>query len=365
MHIAILGAGVAGLAAAITLTERGHTVHVYERRPRVSTLGAGVTLWPNATRVLGKLGLLDRVRAASNSPHAMNRYDASGQPLGSIDIRTIDARMGSPTLSILRDDLQRALLERLETLDVQVSYGRVATEVGEREPHPWVRFADGTEIVADIVVGAEGRMSSVARHYVDPTATAIYQGFVNWVGIAEFAEPLDPHAILDYWGTGLRFGIVPLGPHHAYWAGGQAMPLDAVGSPVDLLAVFAGWPPLVRRVIEGSPRESLRTIAVHDLDPLPRWHRGRVVLIGDAAHASLPTSGQGACQALEDAWHLDEPFDELTRKRQHKTRAITMAGRHLAASIFETDPALCRARDERTRNTDHSQLAAAMATAWS
>ncbi|MEO7731307.1 MAG: FAD-dependent monooxygenase [Kofleriaceae bacterium] len=382
MQISILGGGVAGLSAAIALTERGHTVHVHERRQRPSTLGAGVTLWPNATFVLAELGILDRLHAVSGSPRSMQRFDAAGAPIGVIDIRAIDEQMGHPTLSVLRHDLQRVLLDRLGELGVTVSYGRVAREVGERDARAWTRFETGEEIAADLVVGAEGRMSSAARRYVHPGATAIYQGFVNWVGIAESTEQLveDPHAIIDYWGTGVRFGIVPLGARRAYWAAGKAMPPDAPSSADalrgELFARFAQWPAVIGRIIEASPRESLRTIAVHDLDPMPHWHRGRVVVIGDAAHASLPTSGQGACQALEDAWHLarclrlDEPdpaerLEMFTRLRQPKTRNITLAGRQLASSIFHEDADVCRTRDERTRRSDHQQLATAMATHWS
>lgn len=381
MQISILGAGVAGVSAAIALAVRGHTVNIYERRERASTLGAGVTLWPNATFVLGELGVLERLRVVSGLPRSMRRFDAAGAPLGVIDIRAIDEQLGHPTLSILRHDLQRVLLERLGELGVTVAYERVAMEVGERGGRPWTRFETGEEIAADVVVGAEGRMASVARGYVDPGARPIYQGFVNWVGIAESTEQIveDPHAISDYWGTGLRFGIVPLGARRAYWAAGKAMPLHAVRSPEDLRAElhaqFADWPAVIRRIVQESPTESLRTIAVHDLDRLPRWHRGRVVLIGDAAHASLPTSGQGACQALEDAWHLArclapddrdpaEQFETFTRRRQTKTLHIALAGRQLAASIFHEDPVLCATRDERARATDHRELATTMAAHW-
>src|SRR3569623_1211919 len=126
MQIAILGGGVAGLSAAIALTLRGHTVQVYERRAASSTYGAGVTLWPNATFVIAELGVRDRLHLVSGRPHSMQRLDAAGVPLGVVDIRAIGEQMAHPTLSVLRRDLQRVLVDRLAELGVVVSYGRSA-----------------------------------------------------------------------------------------------------------------------------------------------------------------------------------------------------------------------------------------------
>jgi 2-polyprenyl-6-methoxyphenol hydroxylase-like FAD-dependent oxidoreductase len=115
---------------------------------------------------------------------------------------------------------------------------------------------------------------------------------------------------------------------------------------------------------------------VHDHDPIKVWHKDNVVLLGDAAHSALPTSGQGACQALEDAWHLakyladsantiDQAFALYTQIRQAKTTAITMGGRALATSIFNPDSKACKYRDEKSKQTDYQQMVIAMAKGWS
>jgi len=297
MNIVILGAGVAGIAAAIALTERGHAVRVFERRPLATTLGAGVTLWPNATFVLEELGMLSAITAAGGRPRLMARFDDRGAPLGTIDIGAIDAQMGSPTISILRRELQRILLARAAALAIPVSYGRPGREVGDTGRVAWVTFDDGERVEGDLVVGADGRMASAARRYVAGTHGPVFQGFVNWVGTAETAAPIveRAHEIQDYWGVGLRFGIVPIDARRVYWAGGEAAARDEARATTPLREQvrerFAGWPEIITTIVEASAPESIRRIAVYDLEPLARWHRGRVLVVGDAAHASLPDPG--------------------------------------------------------------------------
>jgi FAD-dependent urate hydroxylase len=115
---------------------------------------------------------------------------------------------------------------------------------------------------------------------------------------------------------------------------------------------------------------------VHDHDPVDTWHRGNVLMIGDAAHAPLPTSGQGACQALEDAWHLSKLFEKglsdierlfatFTAQRKGKTAGITLAARQFASSLFNTDEAYCRQRNDNSKATDFLSAVHGMAKGWS
>jgi len=381
MKIAILGAGVAGVASAIALTQQGFDVTVHERRDTDANIGAGIVVWPNAAFVLEQLGMLDAIAAAAGRPRAMRRLSRHGAELGALDIGLIDERMGYPSLSILRADFQRILMDKLRALGVPVHYGRRAEHIETADgAGARVQFGDGSALTADLIIGADGRMASCARRYVTGANAPVYQGFVNWIGVYEGPElPLDADAVLDVWGTGERFGIVPVAPGKAYWAGGAAQDTIGARDPaayLDELQRFADWPEPVRRVIAGTPAARINKIYVHDHDPLPVWHRDNVLLVGDAAHAALPTSGQGACQALEDAWHLarcvaahpDDPgqaLDAFTRLRFEKTAGITMAGRSVAGALFNPDEAFCRARDAGSRGADFAGMAAAMADGWS
>jgi 2-polyprenyl-6-methoxyphenol hydroxylase-like FAD-dependent oxidoreductase len=378
MKIAILGGGVAGVASAIAFRLKGYDVTVHERRDGDTNIGAGIVVWPNAAFVLDQLGILDDIAAVAGRPRAMRRLSRAGADLGALDIGLIDGRMGYPSLSILRSDFQRILLARLQSLGVAVRYGH---EVVRIDAGTVVHFGDGTTLAADLVVGADGRMTSCARRYVTGDDTPVYQGFVNWIGVCEGDEiAFDVDAISDYWGTGERFGIVPVARNKAYWAGGAAQDTVGTRNPDayrdELQRIFADWPEPVRRIIAATPGARINKIHVHDHDPVPTWHRHNLILVGDAAHAALPTSGQGACQALEDAWHLvncveahpgnlGQAFEAFTALRFQKTAGITMAGRALAASLFNRDEAFCRERNRTSKTHDYDALALAMADGWS
>ena len=390
MDIAILGGGVAGLATALALARRGHEPRVYERRPAPATMGAGVTLWPNAGFVLADLELLDEVLALGGTPAAMHRYDAQGRSLGGLDIEPLDRLMGYPTCAILRTDLQAVLLRRAREAGVPVAFGREATAIAnDPDGRAVVHFADGGRARPDLIIGADGRMSSVARAHVGGGNAPVYQGFVNWIGVAESSRDLvDGAAIHDYWGHGERVGIVALGRRKVYWAGAQAQTLEQArasaaaaqdGEWRKVRRLFESWPDPIGAVIDATPPRALRLIAVHDLEPLVRWHRGNVLLVGDAAHAPLPTSGQGACQALEDAWHLarcledpamgtgaelEQALERFGGLRREKTEAITRQARHFARELFITDPQACRERDARVRASDPLQGVHALAQGW-
>lgn len=382
MKVAILGAGIAGLGTAIALRQRGVRVSVHERHKAPTTIGAGVVLWPNATWVLDQLGIGGAIAAVSGRPAVMRRMSRTGEPLGAIDLGLIEQRMGWPCRSILRVDLHRLLTARLATLGVAVRHGEAVAHVDtDPDGRAAVRLNGGATIRADVVLGADGRMASRARAFVVGNPAPVFQGLVNWVGVFEGdRDVLHRHEIVDCWGVGERFGIVPVSPGRAYWAGGAACNAPGTRDPdaahAELTARFDTWPAPVPAMIAAAPRARIGTIYVHDHDPVRPWHRGNLLLIGDAAHAPLPTSGQGAAQALEDAWHLanvlsagpadlDAAFTAFTARRFDKTTSITMAGRAMAASLFDRDPARCAARDADSQAMDFAALAVGMAAGWS
>lgn len=381
MKIAILGGGVAGVSAAIALKQKGFDVSVYERHASAANIGAGIVVWPNAAYVLEQLGVLSEVEAVSGRPTKMRRLSNTNDSLGTIDIEIINGHMGHPSLSVLRSDFQNILIAKLESLGVVIQYAHTVTNIETRSPgQAEVRFQNGLKIAADVLIGADGRMTSCARQYVHADNAPVYQGFINWIGVYESEEEyFEEIAVTDYWGVGERFGIVPVSKRMAYWAGGAACADIGPRNPADykqeLGSIFSDWPEPVRMMIDRTPVERINKIYVHDHDPIRTWHKHNLIAIGDAAHAPLPTSGQGACQALEDAWHLanclkDSPHDlqrafvKFTGIRSEKTANIIMAARGFAASLFNRDEKFCAARNANSRNTDFAKVAVAMARGW-
>ncbi|MBI3728293.1 MAG: FAD-dependent monooxygenase [Burkholderiales bacterium] len=386
MKIVILGAGVAGVSTAILLKQRGMDVHVYERRTAVTNIGAGIVIWPNAAWVLDQMGILPAMQAASGQPQKMQRWSQTGEDLGAINIQTINQEIGYASLAILRSDFQNIMMDRMTALDIPIHYHHAASSISTTDDgKAVVQFLDGRQIDAGIIIGADGRMASCARRFVCGDNTPVYQGFINWVGVCENMDlQFDPVTIADYWGVGERFGIVPVNQHLAYWAAGRASAsisqdrhaAHSVAHSADLASFMQDWPQVVSTIIRATPDSRINKIFVHDHHPTTTWHRQNVLMIGDAAHASLPTSGQGACQALEDAWHLaeslakhdgdlEQTFSQFTALRFAKTTGITMAGRGLASSIFNMDPQFCAGRNDQSKTTDYHAVALAMANGWS
>lgn len=381
MEIGILGGGIAGLSVALALRKQGYNPRVYERRAEPATLGAGVTLWPNASFVLEELGLLQDIDAIGGRPLTMHRQDAVGNALGGLDIALLDRTMGYPTYTVLRRHLQEVLLDHVARAGIPVEFGHRAVRIElDANGRAVAQFENGASIRPDLLIGADGRMDSVARKFVAGDNTPVYQGFVNWIGVAQGQHALvDDISIQDFWGAGERFGCVAIRPQLVYWAAAQARPLSEAIPTADIRKevedLFAGWPEPVSHIIRATPANAIRLIAVHDLEPLHTWSRANVLLVGDAAHAPLPTSGQGACQALEDAWHLarclngasgclDEAFRAFTKIRSPKTAKLAEQGRVFARGLFATDPETSRMRNERAKASDPVRDVQVLAAAW-
>ena len=339
-RIAIVGAGVAGLTLAIIASKKGYEVSIFERGAKVASMGAGVTLWSNAMFVLEQMGLAKTIKKLGAEPKVMYQFDQGGKQQGELNIEAVNAISGYSSVTILRRDLMATLANALEALGINIHFNTVI----EAED---IKTLDQD---FDLVVGADGRMNSVVRKSLFEEIKPSYQGFINIIGISPFKSEDQAQIIQDYRGLGERFGIVPVKTGLCYWAAGWATPLNKE-RPLsswyeEMHQRFLHWPKAVQDVLSGYEEIALNRIFVHDLEPLPYWHHGKTLIIGDAAHAPLPTSGQGACQAIEDAWHLVRLLEENTnlenaltcfyQSRSMKTSAAQKVGRQLAQSIFST-----------------------------
>ncbi|MFV1982311.1 MAG: FAD-dependent monooxygenase [Thiohalomonadales bacterium] len=377
-NIVILGAGIGGLCSAIALGRKGFKVSLYERSTQPQNIGAGLVLWPNATHILELLDLHDDIKSMGYTLEKMQRFTDTGEFLNEIDLNIFSSKTNNTNYAITRNSLQNILISKLEQYNIKIHFDNCVTSIKSQTNNTAVvHFENGKKIDADIIIGADGRMNSITRKYVNGNNKPIYQSYVNWVGITNTKTDLDfKKNILDYWGCGERFGIVPLSRHCAYWAGCKVIPKGLgepdIGNKNTLLTIFRHWPDDIKSIIELSPEKQIKRIEVYDHNPIPKWHRDNVCLIGDAAHAALPTSGQGACQAIEDAYYLAEcltnnqakyrnpenlltisniqyAFEQFYKLRSESTDTITHNARFLTRSIFNTDPEFCKTRNQKAR----------------
>lgn len=307
----IIGAGIGGLAAAVALQRAGLEVKVFERSPVVREAGAGLSLWPNALRAVGELGLSDSLNAIALRGGGEIRT-AQEEVLSRFSESDLAARYGDAVAYVHRAELLAMLYEAAGGPAVV----RTASHcVGVEQDGDGVvaRFESGRTERGDLLIGADGIHSVVRRTLFGPDPLR-YAGYTAWRGVAPFPYGQIRHRSGELWGRGSRFGIVPLTGDRVYWFATDNAPRDrpdgADGRRQELLRIFRNYPDYVTALIEATPEEQILRNDIVDRRPIPRWTVGRITLLGDAAHPMTPNLGQGACQAVEDAVVLGRVLSE-------------------------------------------------------
>jgi 2-polyprenyl-6-methoxyphenol hydroxylase-like FAD-dependent oxidoreductase len=303
----IVGGGIGGLSAALSLARRGGIVSVLERSKSFAEVGAGIQLAPNAIRILDRLGVLSHILPVAVLPRRLVLADATdARELTSLDLTDFPARYGTPYLVLHRNDLLSALLEGCAESGVGLYTDASVTELADTGTGVVATCADGREFRAEIAIGADGLHSRIRKSFIDDEP--VNSGFVAYRGAVPM-EQVERHAdlrdVVAWLGPGLHLVQYPLRSGKMYNQvavfRSQAYLRGEVdwGGPDELTAAFAGCSEHVRM--------SLSTLSIDnrwpmlDRPPMMHWARGRVALLGDAAHPMLQYLAQGACQALEDS----------------------------------------------------------------
>jgi 2-polyprenyl-6-methoxyphenol hydroxylase-like FAD-dependent oxidoreductase len=331
-RVLIIGGGIGGLTLAVALHRRGIDAAVFEAAPELRPVGKGIWVPTNAMQVLARLGLDEAIRKAGWELERIQLHTAADGLLQDFDLAPIRQKFGHTTISIHRAALVEALAGALPSGTLHL--GKRCTGVVDEQTGVTVRFDDGSDDRGDILVGADG-IRSVVREGIFPGVPLRYSGQTCYRGIGDLELSPDlAHVCREVWGGAVRFGFSPIGARQAYWfAPMTALPGDpAVPSPDALAARYSAFPEPIPEIIRSTPASEIIRTDLHDFAPIRSWSKGRVVLMGDAAHAMTPNLGQGGAQAIEDAYVLaeqitrrasaEEAFREYERIRMPKVRWI-------------------------------------------
>jgi FAD-dependent urate hydroxylase len=349
----IIGAGIGGITAAIALQRAGLDVTVFERADELREVGSGLPLWASALKALRKMELNDVLEALGAPVLAGNVSTWRGDILFDLRTEILPKSVGTLNTVVHRAELLALLLETLGENNVQLG----ATCVGFTQDATGVcaRFADGREVRGDVLIGADG-LHSVIRAQLFGASNPRYVGYICWRGLAHITRT---GLLTMAWGKGHLFGVTSMSKGRAYWFAQfycpEERPEKAGGRKREMLELFHDWHDPIPAVIEATAEEDILRNPIYESKPLRHWSRGRVTLLGDAAHTMTPNLGQGACQAIEDAVELgkclkSEPdivaaLKHYERRRVRRTNMITRLARLVGWVVQWENPMASRVRD--------------------
>ncbi|MGW4068785.1 FAD-dependent monooxygenase [Nocardia grenadensis] len=319
MRVVIAGGGIGGMTAALALLDKGIEVELYEQATAITEVGAGIQISPNGNRVLDELGVYDHLKSLSCNPERKEfRLWNTGEPWPMFDLGPqAVARYGYPYLTVYRPDLLDTLRQAVHDRDPgAIRLASRVVGVAQDENSATVRLADGSTATGDVVIGADGWRSIVRDTLWGPSAPK-FSGMVAWRGLIPMQAL--PERLRSWVGT---TWIGP-GGHAVHYPlhGGELMNFVATiegkdwtaqsgnvtGTEEECLADFAGWHDDVHTMIKASPQ--LIKWALVRGEPIERWTKDRITLLGDACHATLPFLAQGAVHSIEDGLVLARALD--------------------------------------------------------
>lgn len=328
----IIGGGIGGLTTAIALEKQGFRVEIYEAAQELAPVGAGLILAANALTALKYIGIAEEI---IKEGHALARFEVLDDKEGLISSRDSLATSqlyGMDNFAIHRADLHQVLLSLIPKDSLFL--GKRCTKFSQDETGVSVQFADGTSAKGDYLIAADG-ISSPVRLQLLPKSQPRYAGYTCWRGVVD-ARALKIDKCSETWGAKGRFGIVPLTKNRIYWF---ACINASENSEVyrnftvnDLYENFKDFHSPIPQILQHTQEADLIWRDIADIAPLTQFAFGKTLLLGDAAHATTPNMGQGACQAIEDVAILakllkvnediETAFLQFEQKRMPRTTFI-------------------------------------------
>jgi 2-polyprenyl-6-methoxyphenol hydroxylase-like FAD-dependent oxidoreductase len=364
---AIVGGGIGGLTLAIAMQRKGFQVTVYESAPKFKPLGAGLGLAANAVKAFLEIGIADEVLSVGKVMKMFRIADDSGKTIAETNSEELSRRFGTVNnFTIHRADLHRVLLNQLEPETVVLDKNCV--DVQQDVDGVALHFTDGTKTRADYLIACDGIHSPIRRKLL-PESSPRYAGYTCWRAVIDkVPTDFDFNYASESWGVGCRFGIVPLTGNRIYWYAcinaNQNDPVMRSFRIPELLTYFSSFHSPVSEILKLTRNEDLLWGDIMDLKPIARFAFDKIVLMGDAAHATTPNMGQGACLAIEDSAVLanciedyetvEEAFKQFEQKRIKRTTKIVNGSWALGKAAQLENPLLISLRNVAVRLTPSS-----------
>ncbi len=331
----VIGGGIGGLSAALQLRRLGLRVVVFEQREQLSELNTGLSLWAFAIRRLDELGLGEQLPQIGRPIERVVHRSIDGRLLGDVAVTPLSVRIGAPSYEIHRSKLQHLLADALGT--EAIICGRRCIGVEQEGDEVRAEFEDGTSATGDLLIGADGVHSTVRGTIPKAAQTRLRRAEIAvWRGTAAVTEEQHPTGLhLRVIGPAGVFGAARMSDELVRWYAGAPFPPEPPTSEAEhkqsALETFARWPAEVRDILQQTERADYLFNDAPHAPPLPAWGHGRVTLLGDAAHSSLPTLGISAGLAIEDAAVLAECLrfarEETSGLREYESRRRPIGAR--------------------------------------
>jgi FAD-dependent urate hydroxylase len=314
VKVVIIGAGMGGMSAAIALRQIGIDTAVYERVTENKPVGAAISVWSNGVKCLNYLGLQEETAQLGGIVETMSYLDAhTGETMCRFSMQPLIDEVGQRPYPIARTELQ-SMLMRAYGMD-DINFGMKMVSVADGPDAATATFADGTTVTADVIIGADGA-SSITREYVlGAPVTRRYAGYVNFNGLVDTDDAIGAATEwTTYVGDGKRVSVMPVAGGRFYFffdvVEAAGLPYEKGSAREVLRGHFADWAPGVQTLIDKLDPATTNRVEILDLDPFHTWVKGRVAVLGDAAHNTTPDIGQGGCSAMEDAIALQWAFKD-------------------------------------------------------